>query len=477
MQKQNRTPGRPVALTAAVIAVMTGSSAWAQSTWTGSATDVWSDPLRWSAGVPNAVDAIANIDGTTTGKVMTDGVFTVGTLNLTRAVNIETSPTAFDPARGLTLSTSTGSPTIHVNGGDVFYYAGLFGTQGFTKTGNNKLTFRFNALNQTYSGDIRINAGILGINQNGSLGDDNNDLFIANGARLLAEPGSNSGLITLPSTRTITLAGAQSQLGSNNAAVNLVINGNIVEDAAGRGLVKTDAGVVTLAGTISYTGETRIAGGTLALSGSALLPSGQNLRFNQPAAATLDVGSTHQTVRTIVMDNTTANRTITGAAGSLTVNGPANLELRGNNGITYDFSGLGEFTYNRSTSNFVVQPVNVAAVTNIFDLNLAKSGSGGGTNTITAAQITIGGGVSDGNNGNTARVHLGTVNTFNADTISLGGFNAGAVVDFQSGLTSPSLKIRGTNGTSSAATVKIGETSSGTRRGEGVLNLTGGTID
>jgi autotransporter-associated beta strand protein len=377
----------------------------------------------------------------------------------------------------LTAATSSGAPVINVanSSANIFFYANLEGTQGFEKTGSGKLTFRFNGADQNFTGDIKISGGILGINQNGSLGNDNNDIFIANGARLLAEPGSNSGIITLPSTRTITLTGAQSQIGSNNAAVNLVINGTVTEDAAGKGLVKTDAGVVTLAGTISYTGETRIAGGTLALSGPAALPTGQNLRFNG-TTGTLNLGGTTQTVRTIVMDNTAGNKTITGG-GSLTINGDANQQLSANNGVTYDFSGLDFFTYNRSNREFKFEMVNAASVTSIADVNLAKSGASGGTNNITAGTILVGGGTSDGNNGNTARLHLGTVNNFNTTTFRVGAFNAGGVIDFQSGLTAPSLKLRGTDGDSATTSWTIGETSSGSRRGEGVVNLTGGTLD
>lgn len=271
------------------------------------------------------------------------------------------------------------------------------------------------------------------------------------------------------------MTGAQSQIGSNNAAVNLVINGTVTEDAAGKGLVKTDAGVVTLAGALSYTGETRIAGGTLALTGPAALPTGQNLRFNG-AAGTLDIGGTSQTVRTIVMDNTAGNKTITGG-GSLTINGDANQQLSAANGVTYDFSGLDSFTYNRANREFKFEIVNAASTTSIADVNLAKSGVNGGTNNITAGTILVGGGNSDGNNGNTARLHLGTVNNFNTTTFRVGAFNAGGVIDFQSGLTNPSLKLRGTDGVSASTTWTIGETSSGSRRGEGVVNLTGGTLD
>lgn len=452
----------------------------AQSTWTGATGGEWGTPGNWTGGVPNATGAVANINTALTVNLTTPLTnYTFGTLATNIASGSVVIGNTANTTDVLTAAVSAGAPVINVanSNASIFFYANLEGTQGFTKTGSGKLTFRFNGADQAYSGNITISGGVLGINQNGSLGNDNNDIFIADGARLLAEPGSNSGVITLPSSRTITLTGAQSQIGANNAAVNLVVNGTVTEDAAGKGLVKTDPGKVTLAGTIGYTGETRIAAGTLALSGSAALPASQNLRFTGNATTgTLDLGGTSQTVRTIVMDQTNANRTFTGGGG-LTVNGDANLQLSASNGVTYDFSGIDSFTFNRSTRQFNVQTVNAASTTTLMDTNLAKSGVNGGLNTITASQILVGGGTSDGNNGNTARLHLGTTNSFNTTTFQVGGFNAGGVVDFQSGLTAPSLKLRAADGTSAMTTWKIGETSSGSRRGEGTVNLTGGTLD
>jgi autotransporter-associated beta strand protein len=469
---------------ALVIAVLAGGAeARAQSTWTGTTGGEWGTAANWTGGVPNAIGAVANINTALTVNLSDTGTggtypYTFGTLATTIASGSVVLGNNSVTTDILTAQTSSATPVINVanSGGTIFYYANLEGTQGFEKTGAGKLTWRFNGADQNYSGNVLISGGILGINQNGSLGDDNNDITIASGARLLAEPGGNSGTITLPATRTITLTGAQSQIGSNNANVNLVIQGAVTESGTGQGLVKTDPGVVTLQGTLSYTGETRITAGTLALASSALLPSSQNLRFNG-ATGTLDIGSTSQTVRTIVMDNTAGNKTITGAGGSLLVNGAATLQLGGGNGVTYSFAGLNSFTFDRSTSNFNVQTVNAAGVANVMDVNLATGGVGGGTNSITAAQIQVGGGNSDGNNGNTARLHLGTTNTFRTATFSVGGFNAGGVVDFQSGLTNPSLTLRGTDGTSAATTWTVGESSSGSRTGQGVVNLTGGSLD
>jgi autotransporter-associated beta strand protein len=463
---------------AAAVACLSASSR-AQTTWVGATGGQWDDPLNWIPEVvPNEVDAFASFPSATTVN-LAGFTATVGTIAATQSsgnVVLGSTATVDDV---LTLATSFGEPTINVATGSaaVFMYANVEGTQGLTKTGPGRLTFRFNPAEQTYTGPIAINGGVFGINQDSSLGNVENDITIGTGARLLAEPGSNSGTITLPASRTITLAGAQSQMGAGNANVTFVVAGDIVESGPGNGFVKTDAGVVELAGTLGYTGETRIAGGTLRLSGPALLPSGGNVRFTQPAAVTLDIGTSSQTVRTIVMDNTAANRTITGG-GSLTVNGEANLQLNASNGVTYSFAGLENFAFDRSTNAFAMRTVNVAGVTTLADVNLASAGAGGGTNTITASEIVVGGSTTNiGNNGNTARLHLGTTNLFQSPKFQLGGYNAGGVVDFQAGLTNPSLVLRGADGSSPMADWIVGETSSGNRRGEGVVDLTGGSLD
>jgi len=461
-----------IAALAGLMGLACGIEAGAQTTWVPtSGTNAWTDPANWSAGVPDAVGAVATFPNAAGASLISTTVTTgtLSTTNTSAGVVIGDTATTDDI---VTLEVASGTPRVNVanSNATLFMYATIEGTQGFEKTGAGKFTFRFNPADQSYSGNTLISGGILGIERNGSLGNDANGITIATGARLLAEPGSNSGTITLPATRTITLAGAQSQLGAGNAAVNLVIQGSIGESGTGQGLVKTDAGVVTLEGTLSYTGETRIAGGTLALGGSALLPAGQNLRFTQ-AVGTLDVGSTSQTVRTIVMDNTAGNKTITGAGGSLLVNGDANQGFSGTvNGVVYDLSGLGSFTYNRANRDFGAS-ANGANVTST--LNFAA-----GTNVVTATNIRLGGG---GSNvaGQMTLIGLGQANTWNAGTdIFIGNFQGSGSASFQAGLTNPVLTVRGGAGGSTAVPLfRVANTSSGNQPTTGVLDLTGGSLD
>jgi fibronectin-binding autotransporter adhesin len=579
----------------AVLPLATTPLAWSQTFKTASDGGNWGTATNWTPEtVPNAVDAEAILNGagpsntapaTSALDVLTDGVFTIG--KLTRSVNASVAGTiltgtgaaSMDPTKGLTLQTS-GSALPQINTvGDTFFYSALFGTQGFEKIGAGRFTLRYNTINQTYSGPIRINAGTLGIEKDASLGNVENDIEIAGGARLFGEPGANSGSITLPTTRSITFTGGTGaqQIGTNAATVTMTIEGNITESAPS-GLTKTDAGVLVLAGTNTWTGTTTVSGGALVLAKPASLPgydsngpfftqtysvaNGTTLAvrygdtslwtketiealasgatFNtsgslgfdttgsttdsvydgdlvsagiprvakigpgkltlancpglnrvtlfdgtlalDPASildptavvafnkggALLDLGGTAATVTDIVEFNggssAITNGALTYAGGSLT--------LSGNSGTAVDLSGLSSFTYATTGSELKLENgnnVNASQNSTLFSA---------GTNTITAStRFLIGGGgsTSNGIHLNTAR--FGAVNTINTALLQLGGFNNAGLINFQSGLTDPSMKIRAANGTAAIPSLVIGETSSGTRSGAGTLDLTGGVAD
>jgi autotransporter-associated beta strand protein len=599
----------------------------------------WGVAGNWTpATVPNAIDAEAILDGAGPSgtapaslalDVLLDGNYTIG--KFTRSVTggqpatFPTTPVGGDATKGLTLQKSSGQPEINVVG-DVFFYSAIFGTQGFEKTGAGRFTLRFNGMNQTYSGPVKISGGTLGIEKDRSLGDVGNSIEIANGARLFAEPGSNAGTITLPATRSIILGGAFPQIGSANANVHLIIEANISDGGNGFGIDKTDGGAVTLAGTNSWTGASGVSGGFLSAAQPAALPGygtqiysvngtstlavrhgdgtpswsaaeiavllgNGNLSFetnasfgidttgnaadtvfegdlandfaiprftkmgpgkltlskapdlsrltvfegtlaldvtSQPAAAvamlfsktggTLDLGTltvdglslahvnggtttiangtltlpatvsfnaaAANTVLSLPGANLTIGRvqpfggnttTINGAGGSLTVNGDFNFDVNGNHNTRLNLSGLSSFTYDRPLRAFRSIPVTAATdVTN--ELLLAADGLG--TNLIKAAAVSIGGatGSSQGN-AHQGQLRLGASNEFRTPAFTLGGFNGSGVVTFQAGLTSPTFKLRGPDGTSAIPLLKVGESSSGVRSGAGTLDLTGGTAD
>ena len=148
--------------------------------------------------------------------------------------------------------------------------------------------------------------------------------------------------------------------------------------------------------------------------------------------------------------------------------------LQGNDAALVDMSGLTSFTFNKSNRQLLWQPYGTAAV-ETMDWNLAKTGA----NTITAATLGIGNGATNAQTNLNARLHLGTTNALNATNFALGGYRSKGTVDFQSGLTSPTLTLRGiTAGVSRMTTLQIGNTLAGAgTTGDGVLDLSAGTLD
>lgn len=440
----------------------------------------WSDPLSWIEGnIPNEAGAVVFFENpsattiglenytATAGELLFSGPAVIGSTETTNDILNLAMPDGLQPVIEVGASSAT-----------VFMYADLASTNGFQKTGPGKMTFRFNPTDQNYTGDVIIGSGVLGINQNGSLGANNNSIVISNGARLLAEPAANTGTITIPAERAITLAGAQSQFGASPAAVNLVIEGNIGEDAAGRGLVKTDGGTVTLSGNLGYSGETRIAGGALVLGGSASLPPTQNLRFNG-ATGTLDVGAANQEARVIVFDNTAGNKTITGNGGGLTLGGQANQAFPTPvNGVVYNLSGLSSFNYNPlniSGREFGASAGGGSAtnvnVTNTIDFSRTA-------NNITANFIRLGGGAFNAA-GLWTVMKFGQTNNLNASgDILLGNFQGNADVRFYPDLTNAVFRIRGAEGGETPVPLlRFANTVSGGQPSTAIVDLTGGSLD
>jgi len=411
----------------------TASLSAADYTWTGLTGADWSESANWSpAVVPNAVGDSVTVTTAVTINLtnVPNTTFTVG--NITNAaagtVVFGANNTSDDV---LTLAVNSGSPVLSVSNASqaVFCYASLAGTQGFTKTGGGRWTFRFNGATNTFSGPVNILGGVLGIEKDESLGDTSNAINIANGARLTAEPGNGGNTFSLAATRTMTLTGA-SQIGVSGAAVTFSIPGTVTGTGDIR---KTDAGTLVLDGVANYSGETRILGGGMTV-------------------------------------NTTS--------GEFTQQKFLLLQAQANGFL--DYSALTNFTFSNGTAGFQVVPNTSSGIGVINQLSLARAGDFGGLNTITANSMQIGGGNTSAGSLHEGQLHLGTTNFFNLNTngMLIGGFNASGLIDFQGGLTSPFLKIRGTNGTSRmAGTFKVGETSSGSRSGAGNLNLSGGFVD
>ena len=225
-----KTSLRFIACAAVGCLIGAASVAHGQTTWIAASGGEWNSAPNWNpATVPNATGAAAVFTGTTQVN-LTSFNATTGTLTYGGTGGSLVVGTTSGTDDVLTLAVASGSPTVSATNSNatIFMYANVEGTQGLTKTGAGKFTFRFNGADQNYSGPITISGGVFGINQDGSLGNADNDVTIAHGARLTVEPGSNTGTVTLPATRTITFTSGTGQFGVSPAAVTAIVSGSVL---------------------------------------------------------------------------------------------------------------------------------------------------------------------------------------------------------------------------------------------------------
>ena len=151
------------------------------------------------------------------------------------------------------LITGPGSTTISATGT-------ISGAGGLTKSGNGTLTI--NAAT-TFSGDTRIGAGTLSVGHQNALANTTVDMNNADTGSLTFGV-SAATLGGLKGTRNIALGGANVSIGANGVATEY--KGAL---SGGTGLTKVGGGVLTLAGTNTYGGDTLISAGTVKLKGGS----------------------------------------------------------------------------------------------------------------------------------------------------------------------------------------------------------------
>ena len=135
---------------------------------------------------------------------------------------------------------------------------------------------------------------------------------------------------------------------------NIVLGGNI-SGAAG-GITTAGAGIITLYGVNSYTGNTTLGAGTLAVGSGGTFSPNSLVVFN--ASSTLNLGGGTQTVSNLAFGATYASQTSSITNGNLVVTGATGLNLTSGTvtGATLlNLSGLNSFTYNQPTQQFTLR--------------------------------------------------------------------------------------------------------------------------
>jgi fibronectin-binding autotransporter adhesin len=283
---------------ATVLAVIfCGAAAHAQSTWSGTIDDKWGTAGNWNFAPANGSNLVFS-----------------GTSN-----QINTNNAGITSINNLILS--NGGWDIKLGGSD-FTIAGITATNSSSLTGNVIMTGGDRTITLSGSSSTLTLAGTLKLLRTSS------QTLTVNGAGNTLVLG---GLILTDGTaRSRTIAGTS----------HVVINGSVANGGSNAGtLIKTSTGSLTLNGTNTYTGNTTINAGTLALGASASINT--TPRITIAAGATFDVSS--QSAYTL-STNLTANgsntvATVKGAVGGTVSLGGKTVTLNwrgGSSGVVSD---------------------------------------------------------------------------------------------------------------------------------------------
>lgn len=302
----------------------------------------------------------------------------------------------------------------------------------------------------------------------------------SSGTVSIAAAGVNANDLTF-STAGYTLTGGGLTLNGTTPTITTSANATLGVGIAGSaGLLKAGSATLTLTQPNTYTGTTTLAAGTLALSGgSNRLATGGSVAFS--GTGTLNLGGNPQTLANLSILTASANTKGTVTNGSLTINGASALNITpsvttGGRTAEIDASGLSSLTLAKSGQTITVGGLaNATSPGNSGLLRLSAT-----SNQITAALINIGttGGANATGVINKGELELGASNTIYADNWAIGNTRDGGIVRFQTGLTTPSVTLRGQSGTSRVTKITIGQNGAGgTLVGTSHMDLSGGSVD
>jgi autotransporter-associated beta strand protein len=342
-----------------------------------------------------------------------------------------------DPIAGATSLVKNGPGSLTLNSGNN-YAGGTFLNGGGLNLGNaaalgsGPLTISGGSLSNTSGSPITLNSSAL--NLNGS--------FTFFGSNPL---NTGTGQVTLGATPTVTVSSG-----------TLTIGGSV---AGGFGLTESGAGILVLAASDGYTGDTTIAQGTLQLGSSGAIPSGAgtgNVVFsNAAAAAVLDLNGNNTTVNGLSQPNSsTTNMVVNNLSG-----GTATLSVGGNNASS---TFAGELADHNNGSGGVLALTKVGTGT----LTLGAANTYSGLTAINSGTLQLGNAGAAQNSTVAVGVANGLAFSPGLGTVNVGGLSGGS-----------NFALADTSGGS--LTLNVGEngqttTYSGDISGPGALMKTGG---
>ena len=354
------------------------------------------------------------------------------------------------------ISTGTGQAfVIDTNSQNVAFATGLRGAGNpLTKRGAGTLSLSGSG---SFTGATRIADGTLELANVVALAGSTLDMNAADAGTLaLSLTGTTYAVGGLKGTRNIDVGGNVFAAGGNGESTTYdgVISG------AG-GYTKTGTGTMVLTSTQAYAGTTGVNGGTLRVGLSNQLAATGTLSLGG-SAAIFDIGSTTQTLATMTTGNgVLTNMAVTGSGGALVFTGPGNFEVGPGGTVTagqravVSLTGVSNLSYTVPAGVFRVGLKGSSGndgAPGTSSLTLATS------NTIVAGTLGVGD-ISGDNDAGGAQLFLGQTNVLNVGSVAMSPSRADSLLQFAPGTTSPTLVLRGTNGSGPVGTWSVGTVS------------------
>ncbi len=214
------------------------------------------------------------------------------------------SPALITNQAGRTLTISgglyvgnVGGKTLTLDGGGNFVFSGtLSGGGTIVKQGSGTLTVSV----ANYNSNLVLNAGTVNLNHNNCISGNTGSFLTINGGSIdtsLSASIANSptilwnGDFAFLGTSALNLGGGAVTLAGNRTvtcnANTLTVAGAIGDGGAGYSLTKAGAGTLALTAANTYSGNTAVSAGTLALSGNGAIANSPNISIAN--GATLNV--------------------------------------------------------------------------------------------------------------------------------------------------------------------------------------------
>ncbi len=193
----------------------------------------------------------------------------------------------------------------------------ISGSGSLSKSSNGTLTL---GGGNSYSGGTAISGGRVITTTNNALGDASGAITVSGGAYLDVRTNmTRTGSVTFDGGYLATSGGAPASLSKTGGSFVLSNAAEIVAELAGTaGLTSGGIGTSILWRSNSYTGATVVNAGTLRLDGSGALSTNTTLQVDSGAA--FATTGTFLTSNNVTVAGLTGAGTVTGAAGTLTIN-------------------------------------------------------------------------------------------------------------------------------------------------------------